>query len=83
MRFVRGEIAEEETSANIQILLWALQLRAPMHEKSVPGRVFGYGRDILRKVMGSVGHLKKLCKLYPQTVIYLKGVMLIYRLMPP
>ena len=30
-----------------------------VHEKSVPGRVFGSRRDLLRK-SGSVGHLQKL-----------------------
>ena len=35
------------------------------------------------KILRSVGHLKKLCKLFLQALIYLKGAMLIYRLMPP
>ena len=35
------------------------------------------------KNVGSVGHLQKLCKLFPQALIFLKGAMLIYRLMPP
>ena len=29
-------------------LLWALQLRPPEHENSVPGMVFGSRRDLLR-----------------------------------
>ena len=33
--------------------------------------------------LGSIGHLQKLCNLFSQTLIYLKGAMLIYRLMPP
>ena len=64
-------------------LLWALQLRPSMHQNSVPGRVFGSRRGLLRKKLRSVGHLQKLCKLFPQALIYLKGAMLIYRLMPP
>ena len=35
------------------------------------------------KILGSIGHLQKLCKLFPQALIFLKGAMLIYRLMPP
>ena len=33
--------------------------------------------------LGSEGHLQKLCKLFPQALIYLKGAMLICRLTQP
>ena len=43
----------------------------------------GLGEIYSEKNLRSVGHLHKLCKLFPQALIYLKGAMLIYRLMPP
>ena len=44
---------------------------------------FGLGMIYSENFLMSVGHLQKLCKLFPQAVIYLKGAMLIYMLMPP
>ena len=46
-------------------------------------RVLNVGVIYSEKILVSIGHLQKLCKLFPQTLIYLKGAMLIYRLMPP
>ena len=55
--------------------------------KYVPGMTFGPGHDIVNKMVGllgigviysekhmrSVGHLRKLCNLFPQTAICLKS----------
>ena len=54
-----------------------------MHENSVPGRVFGSRRDLLRKTFGMRRSPVKLCKLFPQALIHLKGAMLMYRLKSP
>ena len=43
----------------------------------------GLGVIYSEKFLRSVCHLQKLCKLFPQALIYLKGEMLIYRLMLP
>ena len=53
---------------------------SPMHENSVPGRVFGSRRDLLTKIFEVRGSPPKICKLFPQALIYLRGAMLIYRL---
>ena len=47
-----------------------------MHENSDPSRFFDPGPDLLRKNLVSIGHLQKLCKLYPQALVYLKSAML-------
>ena len=47
-----------------------------MHENSGPSSVFDSRRDQLRKKLGSIVHLQKLCKLFAQALIYLKNVML-------
>ena len=39
--------------------------------------VLGLGVINSEKILGSVGHIQKLCKLFPQALIYLKGAMLI------
>ena len=44
--------------------------RSLQHEKYVPGRAFGSRPDLLKNLR-SVGHLQKLCKLFPQTFICL------------
>ena len=48
-----------------------------MHKKFVPDRVLGLGVIYLENIFGSVGHLQKVCKLFAQALIYLKGAMLI------
>ena len=47
-----------------------------MHEKYVPSSDSGSRRDLLRKKLGSIGLLQKLCKLFPQALVYLKSAML-------
>ena len=47
-----------------------------MHENSVPSRFFDPRCDLLKKIWGSICHLQKLCKLFPQALIYLKSAML-------
>ena len=46
-----------------------------MHENSDHSRFFNPGRDVLIKILGSIGHLQKLCKLFRQALIYLKSAM--------
>ena len=56
-----------------------------MHENSVPGRVFGSRRDLLRKHFEVRKSPPKLCKLFPisASLNLVEGAMLKNRLMPP
>ena len=47
-----------------------------MHENSDPSRFSDPRRDLLKEILGSIGHLQKFCKLFPQALIYLKSAML-------